>query len=100
MKFGLSQTTIQKLQSVFKKYSQLEQVVLYGSRAKGNYKEASDIDLTIKGENCTAAILSSIKSEIDDLNTPYLFDISIYDTITSESLVEHIDRVGVVFFEK
>jgi uncharacterized protein len=98
MKFGLPQNTIDKISRVFEKYPEIDEVVIYGSRAKGNYREGSDIDLTIKGKNLTGNIRSIIWSDIDDLNTPYLFDISIYDRLSSPSLIEHIDRVGKIFY--
>ena len=50
MRFGLTDETITKINTVFVKYSEIEEVVLYGSRAKGNYREGSDIDLTLKGD--------------------------------------------------
>lgn len=98
MKFGLSEETIYKIQELFKKYPEITQAVIYGSRAKGNFRDGSDIDITLKGTNLSSAILSRIEQDIDELNTPYLFDISIYDQLNSIDLVEHIDRVGKVFY--
>ncbi len=100
MKFGLNSSTLQKIQSVLKKYREIEEVLIYGSRAKGNYREGSDIDITLKGEKLTHSLLSSIEQDIDELNTPYLFDISIYHLLKSPSLVDHIDRVGQVFYKQ
>ena len=100
MKFGLTQETIDKINSVFVKYPEIEEVVLYGSRAKGNYREGSDIDISLKGENVTDRIRSYVSGDIDDLNTPYLFDISVFHKLGSESLVEHINRIGQVFYKK
>jgi len=68
----------EKINSVFNKYNSIEKVIIYGSRAKGNYKTGSDIDLTLIGENITYQDLSTIIDDIDQLNTPYLFDISIF----------------------
>ncbi len=100
MKFGLKPETIDKINSVFIKYPEVEKVVIYGSRAKGNYRNGSDIDITLKGENLTDKIRSKISWDIDDLNTPYLFDISIFDQLNSPDLEEHIERVGQVFYCK
>lgn len=100
MLFGLKQTTIDKINSVFEKIPELEQVIIYGSRAKGNYRNGSDIDITLKGPYLTYAILSKIIGDIDDLDTPYLFDISIFDQLNAPSLEEHINRVGKVFYQK
>lgn len=100
MKFGLKDETIAKIQSAFVKYPEIEKVVIYGSRAKGNYRNGSDIDITLFGKMLTRDIKLKLMNDIDELNTPYMFDISIYDSLSSDSLKEHIDRVGLVFYEK
>lgn len=100
MNFGLPEETIHRINSVFEKHTEVEQVWIYGSRAKGNYRNGSDIDLTLKGTHLTSTLLSVITSEIDDLNTPYLFDISIFDTLESPDLEAHINRVGKLFYER
>lgn len=74
--------------------------MLYGSRAKGNYRNGSDIDLTLIGDQLNYSQLSGIESDIDDLFLPYSFDISIFKDIDNPDLVEHINRVGVVLYEK
>ena len=100
MKFGLPDKTIHKINSVFISIPEIDDVIIYGSRAKGNFREGSDIDITIKGENISFKTLSKINQDIDELNTPYLFDISIYDKLESIELVEHINRVGQSFYKK
>lgn len=99
MKFGLDKVTIDRINSVFMKYPEIEVVVIYGSRAKGNYREGSDIDISLKGKEITDETRTRVCQEIDDLNTPYLFDISIFHTLKSESLIEHINRVGQTFYK-
>ena len=98
MKFGLSDDIIQMFHSVFARYPEVEEVIIYGSRAKGNYREGSDIDITLIGPNLTEDIRSDIWLDLDDLNHPYLFDLSIFDALTSESLKDHIRRVGQTFY--
>jgi uncharacterized protein len=100
MQFGLKQTTIDKINSVFEKNPAVDQVIIYGSRAKGNYRNGSDIDISLKGENLSNDVLSKVIGEIDDLDTPYMFDISIFDKLNAPSLEEHINRVGQVFYQK
>lgn len=99
MNFGLSEKTINKLLSVFVKYPEIEEVIIYGSRAKGNYREGSDIDLCLKGLGVTEKIRSRVWLDIDDLNTPYLVDLAVYHLLTSQSLLEHIDRVGKTLYK-
>jgi predicted nucleotidyltransferase len=100
-RFGLKEATIQKICDVLAKYPQVEKAVLYGSRAKDNYKIGSDIDLTlIGGDNLTEKVLCQIMDEIDDLLLPYTFDLSIFQHISDPEVIEHIQRVGVVFYQK
>ena len=98
--FGLDNDTIAKINSVFEKYTEVEEVTIYGSRAKGNYKEGSDIDISLKGNYLTKEIQSNIYTDIENLNTPYLFDISIFNQLHSPELLEHIKRVGQIFYKK
>ncbi len=100
MNFGLNENTIIKINSVFENHSEIDEVIIYGFRAKGNFRNGSDIDLTIKGENIKYEILSKINQEIDDLNTPYMFDISIFKDLDSKELIEHINRIGKIFYKK
>ena len=98
LQFGLKNSTIAKIIAVFAKYSQIYKVLLYGSRAKGNYRKGSDIDLTIIGD-LKYADLAKIENEIDDLFLPYTFDISIFRDIDNQDLIEHINRVGIIFYD-
>ena len=98
MKFGLKETTIQKICGVFAEYPQVEKAVIYGSRAKGNYKNGSDIDLTLYGgKDLTLNILSKMLREIDDLLLPYTIDLSIFHNLSDPDFIEHIQQVGMVF---
>ncbi|WP_229215888.1 nucleotidyltransferase domain-containing protein [Dyadobacter frigoris] len=72
--------------------------MLYG--AKGNYKNSSDIDLTLKGKQLTLFILGKVDEQLDDLLLPYTFDLSIYHQINSPELLHHMNRVGKLFFSK
>jgi predicted nucleotidyltransferase len=100
MKFGLKPETIQKINSVLAKHPEIEEVIIYGSRAKGNYREGSDIDITLKGKELSQQLIYKLYAEIDELNTPYLFDISIFEKLSSDALKEHINRVGHIFYKK
>ncbi|MCF7971477.1 MAG: nucleotidyltransferase domain-containing protein [Methylococcaceae bacterium] len=99
MSFGLTQATVDQIQSVFAKHPEIDHVVIYGSRAKGNFRNGSDIDLTLIGQDITEQLLLLIKLELDELNTPYLFDISIFDHLNSPDLKMHIARVGQIFYK-
>ena len=98
--YGLKDIHIKKIQSVFANHSNVKKAILYGSRAKGTYRNGSDIDLTLTGENLDLSTLFKIENEIDDLLLPYKIDLSIFHKIENPDLVEHINRVGKVFYEK
>lgn len=101
MKYGLKETTVQKICAVLARYSPVDKAVLYGSRAKGNYKNGSDIDLTLHGgEDLTLHVLYKIIHDLDDLLLPYTIDLSIFSDITDLDMIEHIRRVGLTFYQK
>jgi len=100
MEYGLKENTILRIQSVLASFPEIEEVILYGSRAKGNYKNGSDIDLTFKGKNLTLLIVGKVNEQLDDLLLPYTFDLSIYHQINNPDLLDHMNRVGKLFFSK
>jgi len=87
-----------RLGSVFEQEPTLSEVILYGSRAKGTHRPGSDIDLTLKGASLTTKGLVNLSCKIDDLLLPYEVDLSIFDHIDNQDLVDHINRVGKVVF--
>lgn len=97
--FGLDLNILEKMKAVFRQFPQIKKVIIYGSRATGTYKKGSDIDITLFGENLTLKnTVYPLMDSIDELYLPYMFDISIYSNIDNEDLVEHIKRVGKVFY--
>lgn len=100
MKYGLKEEDCKRIQNIFSQHTEVEQVIIYGSRAKGNYKPASDIDLTLKGNKLTVSIQNKIAGELDDLLLPYTFDLSLYHQISNTDLLEHMERVGIIFYTK
>lgn len=100
VRFGLKEQVIQEIVAVLKKHLEVESAILYGSRAMGNFRPGSDIDLTLTGKALTYRVVARIENEIDDLLLPYLFDISILSHIDNPNVVDHINRVGVVFYEQ
>ena len=98
--FGLTEMTIEKIRAILSRHSEVDQVVIYGSRAKGNYKNGSDIDLTLHGAGLTRQILAQIADELDDLLLPYTIDLSIFEQLSDPDFIDHIRRIGVVFYEK
>lgn len=97
---GLSESTIQKIHSALAKFPHIKTVILYGSRAKGTYRNGSDIDLCIKDSEVSYHDLLNLELEIDELMTPYSFDVAVLENLENSELVKHIERVGRVFYER
>ena len=100
MNHGLSAQTVERIVTVLAHYPEIEKAVLYGSRVKGNYRNGSDIDLTLFGDGLNFSLLTRLDNELDDLLLPYKFDISVFANLTHSDLIDHIRRVGVAFYEK
>ncbi len=95
---GLSAEVLSILQKIFENYSNIEQVKLYGSRAKGTFNERSDIDLVVFGKKIDRSLIAEILMDLDESDIPFLVDIQSYHELKNRQLVEHIDRVGVLIF--
>ena len=98
--FGLYPSSLATVRGILERYPVVERAIVYGSRAKGNYKNGSDIDLTLIGAGLDFDTLGSIAGDLDDSDIPYKVDLSILANITNPNLVEHIQRVGKVFYER
>jgi predicted nucleotidyltransferase len=92
--FGLPPATLDKFNSVFARQNAIDTVLIYGSRAKGNYRAGSDIGLTIKGGEIPFAEFMLIEYLVDDLMLPYTVDLSQYRQLENADLIAHTDRVG------
>ncbi len=96
MKYGLSENDIKQISSAIKLFPEIKEVILFGSRAIGSYKPASDIDLALKGE-ITLDTISGLKTLLDEgIPLPYMFDLVDYNK-SGKELKEHIDTYGVNF---
>jgi predicted nucleotidyltransferase len=100
MEFGLSENTLKVIRAVFEKQPKVEKAILYGSRAIGNYKNGSDIDLMVEGKQLRLEDLLEIMVRLDDLELPYKFDLSDRKSILDNELLEHVERVGIIFYRK
>ena len=99
LKFGLKDDATKIVLNIFKAYPQIEEVILFGSRALNTFKATSDIDFAIKGKN-THSILAALIDDFEESDLIYEVDVVDYERITSEKLIEHIDRHGVLFYRK
>ncbi len=100
MEFGLSENVCAIVRTILNQYPAVQKAVIYGSRAKGNYHNGSDIDLTLLGDALDYDTLSAIAWALDDSDIPHTVDLSLFETIENPALREHIHRVGIVFYER
>ena len=94
---GLDEEELSKLQTLFSSYPEISKVILFGSRAKGTARKNSDIDLAVEGLESPLKI-EALAMELDELPLPYHFDLQAMSTIKNRSLLEHIERVGIVIY--
>lgn len=98
--YGLSDKEFAEMTAIFDKCANLEKVILYGSRAKGNYKKFSDVDITLEGDKLTLSDLFRIQDLLYESDLPYMYDVSIFSKISNPDLVDHIRRRGIVIWER
>ena len=100
MRYGLTERTISDLNEVFHSFDDISGVILYGSRAKGDFHEGSDIDFAVIGKDIDLSLLHEVELAIDELCLPYEIDLTNYHTLENRDLISHIDRVGKLFFQR
>lgn len=98
--YGMTDEELELLCSLFARQKEIEQVILYGSRAKGTNKPFSDVDITLLGVGLSRSHLNRLLADIDDSSLPYFFDISILSKITNPNLIEQIEKTGVVLYQR
>jgi predicted nucleotidyltransferase len=98
MRFGLSDEVVTLIVGILRQYSEVEDALIYGSRAMGNFKPDSDIDIALKGPHVNLEILARISNQLDDLLLPVIFDLSVFRTIKNAQLIDHINRVGISLY--
>ena len=96
--YGLNQRDMQTISSILSKYDEVKNVLIFGSRAKGQYHPGSDIDIAIVDKNTRYLTLRKIKSDFSDSSLPYNVDLVNFTTLTNEELKNHILRVGRPFY--
>lgn len=96
---GLRHNDLVTIVSVLEQHPEVAEAYLFGSRAKGNYRTGSDVDIALKGENLNAEIVSGISYQLnEETSMPYKFDVLNYHSINNNDLKQHIDRVGICFY--
>ncbi len=101
MRYGLLDSDLDCIVGAMRQIDEIEEGILFGSRAKGNYKKGSDVDLVIKGDRVTWDTVVQLWDWLNEESPmPYFFDVVQYETISEPKLLDHIDRVGVTLYQK
>ena len=99
--FGLDKSDLDTIISIIGQHPEVDEACVFGSRAKGNYRNGSDVDIALKGTKLNFNITSHISYLLnEETNMPYKFDVLNYHSISNEELVKHIDRVGICFYQQ
>jgi predicted nucleotidyltransferase len=97
-KYGLPIQVVEQLKHIFRSEPRISKVILFGSRAKGNYRNGSDIDLCIEANTLTLFDLLKLSDAIEELYLPWKVDLVLAHTIDNPELLKHTQRVGLEFF--
>ena len=98
MRHGLSERTLATLRGVLDGHPEVERALLYGSRAKGEHRAGSDIDLALVGDAVDSRVCAQVWQKLDASAIPYEVDVTGLATLTHEPLIEHIHRVGLEIY--
>ena len=100
MQYGLSNPDVLQIQDIFAANPEVQEVILFGSRAMGNHKPGSDIDFVVVSETMTFNGLLELQGRLDNLGLLYKIDLQDLKKIKDADLLEHISRVGKVFYKR
>jgi len=100
LKYGLPGTDIDNVISILQRNPKVNKIVLFGSRAKGSFTNGSDVDIALMGQELSLNDILDVSIEIEKLSLPYKFDIIIYERVKEKALTEHINRVGIVLYQR
>ena len=92
--YGINEKIYNNLINYFDENKEIKEVILFGSRAKGNYKYNSDIDLCI---NCSSKVKGTTKEKIDEIIGIYSCDVVFFDNLNDE-IKKQIERDGIKLF--
>ena len=98
MMYGMEDDELQLMNDTFAKTANLQQVILYGSRAKGNNRPFSDVDITLIGDSLTDDDLADVAFRLSESSLPYFCDVSLFSRLDNPALIDHIKRRGKIIY--
>ena len=94
--YGLSSAQCKELIRILSKYrSDISRAILFGSRARGDYKMASDIDIAV---SLRRPILPALSADFENSGLPYTVDIVEFETADNVRLIRNIRRDGKLIY--
>ncbi|MDR2707020.1 MAG: nucleotidyltransferase domain-containing protein [Planctomycetaceae bacterium] len=100
MNDGLTEKYRTEIRSIFASCSKIDRVLLFGSRAKGNFRRDSDVDFALEGDDLVGSDLASLNGKFEESNVPFDIDIVIRANITNQNLENQIAQYGIEFYRK
>ena len=100
MKDAVPSSVAEEIRAVFRRHPEVQRATLFGSRAKGNFREGSDIDLALEGDALEGWHLASMLGELEETPIPQRVDLLLKKTFRHQELLDHIERVGMVFYDR
>ena len=100
MNTGIKPNNLKLILDVLSKNERVEDITIFGSRALGNYRPASDIDIALTGNELTLTDQAELSDKLDKLPIPQFIDLLRYNTIESTELLEHIDTKGIALWSR
>jgi uncharacterized protein len=98
--FGLREGIIDEIVKVISKYGEIDKAVVFGSRARGDYKKTSDIDLAIFSSNISSTKLNLLRDDIDTLDIIYKVDVVHFESLNKEGIIKNIENEGVIIYSR
>lgn len=98
--FGLSDRSFKELLLILTSIPEIDEAIIYGSRARGDYWQTSDIDLSLKGKKLTKQTLRVLNDKLYESHIPYFFDTNIYSLIHNPAFKANVDNDGIIFFRR
>lgn len=99
--FGIYNKSYSLILGAISEIPEIEKAIIFGSRAMGDYKMGSDIDIAIFGADLNFAITTRLQGKLNErLPIPYFVDVVHYETLNNEALKKHIADEGKVIFRR
>jgi predicted nucleotidyltransferase len=97
--YGLLEQDIHYIMKALKQFAEIDRAILFGSRALGNYKKGSDVDIAISGQKVTDKVIFELDDLLNEVYPlPYFFDIIHLEKLNNQNLIEQIENYGKILY--